>query len=625
MLYSVIGYYSLILGLCFGLILILFSVKNFQNSKFDTKILSFTFLQFFFVVISFLCLVVSFILSDFSNETVFNNSHTTKPLFYKIAGTWGNHEGSLLLWLFVLTLFILIFLLKSKNQPTKYKILTLVFQQIIIIGFFVFLIKTSNPFNFLFPTPEEGLGLNPILQDPALAIHPPILYLGYVGSSIIFSSALAATSLNLITKSWATHIKMWILISWIFLTLGILLGSIWAYYELGWGGFWFWDPVENVSLMPWLALTTLLHCILILEKKLILTSWVIILSISTFTLSMCGTFLVRSGILNSVHTFANDPERGLFILIFLFSLIFLSLFIFFFFHKSNKDTPTSFFWLSKETSIIINNWFMMYFLSVVLIGTVYPIFLDVLSSQKISVGPPFYHKLIIPFLIPFLLMMAIGPKLKWIKSNLEDKTYLIILLLFSILLSFLIVKNFDTNFLLNTILISSALYLFLITLRDFFIKKYNNLSQNIAHFGFSLLILSIIFNNLFSTEIITNLKVGETFKSENTKIVFEGMSQKKEKNYQSIVGNFSIQNSKGKIENMSPELRIYNQPNIVTSEADIKTTLISDTFIVINLVQNQDYFNVRYQVKPFMIWIWISVVLISFGGLISFIKKKYEK
>ena len=625
MLYSVIGYYSLILGLCFGLILILFSVKNFQNSKFNTKILSFTFLQFFFVVISFLCLVVSFILSDFSNETVFNNSHTTKPLFYKIAGTWGNHEGSLLLWLFVLTLFILIFLLKSKNQPTKYKILTLVFQQIIIIGFFVFLIKTSNPFNFLFPTPEEGLGLNPILQDPALAIHPPILYLGYVGSSIIFSSALAATSLNLITKSWATHIKMWILISWIFLTLGILLGSIWAYYELGWGGFWFWDPVENVSLMPWLALTTLLHCILVLEKKLILTSWVIILSISTFTLSMCGTFLVRSGILNSVHTFANDPERGLFILIFLFSLIFLSLFIFFFFHKSNKDTPTSFFWLSKETSIIINNWFMMYFLSVVLIGTVYPIFLDVLSSQKISVGPPFYHKLIIPFLIPFLLVMAIGPKLKWIKSNLEDKTYLIILLLFSILLSFLIVKNFDTNFLLNTILISSALYLFLITLRDFFIKKYNNISQNIAHFGFSLLILSILFNNLFSTEIITNLKVGETFKSETTKIVFEGINQKKEKNYQSIIGNFSIQNSKGKIENMSPELRIYNQPNIVTSEADIKTTLISDTFIVINLVQNQDYFNVRYQVKPFMIWIWISVVLISFGGLISFIKKKYEK
>ena len=626
MLYSVIGYYSLILGLCFGLIIIYFSVKNFQNYQLlDNKILSFTFLQFFFVVISFLCLILSFVLSDFSNETVFNNSHTTKPLFYKIAGTWGNHEGSLLLWLFVLTLFILIFLLRSKKQPTKYKILTLVFQQMIIIGFFVFLIKTSNPFNFLYPTPEEGLGLNPILQDPALAIHPPILYLGYVGTSIIFSSALAATSLNIINKSWASHIKKWVLISWIFLTLGILLGSIWAYYELGWGGFWFWDPVENVSLMPWLALTTLLHCILVLEKKLILTSWVIILSIATFTLSMCGTFLVRSGILNSVHTFANDPERGLFILIFLFCLIFLSLLIFFFFYKNNKNNLTSLFWLSKETSIIVNNWFMMYFLSVVLIGTVYPIFLDVLSSQKISVGPPFYHKLIIPFLIPFLLIMAVGPKLKWIKSNLKDKFYLIILLAISILLSFLIVKNFDTKFLLNTILISSSMFLFFITLRDFFIKTHNNISQNIAHFGFSLLILSILFNNLFSTEIIANLKVGETFQSENTKIVFESINQEKEKNYQSIIGNFSIHNSKGKIENMLPELRIYNQPNIVTSEADIKTTLMSDKFIVINLVQNQDYFNIRYQVKPFMIWIWLSVVLISFGGLMSFIKKEHEK
>ena len=626
MLFSVIGHYSLILGLFIGLILVFFSIKNFRNSIYlDTKILSFTFLQFILVVVSFLCLILSFIFSDFSNETVFNNSHTTKPLFYKISGTWGNHEGSLLLWLLVLTLFIFLFLIKTKDQPIKYKILTLVFQQVIIIGFFVFLIKTSNPFNYLYPIPEEGLGLNPILQDPALAIHPPILYLGYVGSSIIFSSALAATSLNMISKKWASHIKKWVLISWVFLTLGILLGSIWAYYELGWGGFWFWDPVENVSLMPWLALTTLLHCVLVLEKKLVLTSWVIILSISTFTLSMCGTFLVRSGILNSVHTFANDPERGLFILIFLFSLIFISLFIFFFFHKPNQSNLNNFFWLSKETSIIINNWFMMYFLSVVLVGTVYPIFLDVLTSEKISVGPPFYHKLIIPFLIPFLLIMAIGPKLKWIKSNLEDKVYLISLLFISFLLSFLIVKNFNSNFLINTILISSALYLFFVTLRDFFIKKKNNISQNIAHFGFSLLILSILFNSLFSTEIITNLKVGETFETSTTKIIFKNINQKKEKNYKSVVGNFSIQNSNGKIDNLSPELRIYNQPNIVTSEADIKTTLLSDKFLVINLVQNQDYFNVRYQVKPFMLWIWLSVLLISLGALISLFKKEYEK
>ncbi len=625
MLYSSIGYYALILGLCISLILVYFSIKNFQNSTLNTKILSFTFLQFFLVVISFVCLIISFVLSDFSNETVFNNSHTTKPLFYKIAGTWGNHEGSLLLWLLVLTLFIFIFFLKTKKQTLKYKLLTLIFQQTIIIGFFLFLIKTSNPFNFIFPTPEEGLGLNPILQDPALAIHPPILYLGYVGSSIIFSSALAATCLNIISKVWASHIKKWIIASWVFLTLGILLGSIWAYYELGWGGFWFWDPVENVSLMPWLALTTLLHCIMVLEKKQALTSWVIILSISTFTLSMCGTFLVRSGILNSVHTFANDPERGLFILIFLFSLIFISIFIFFFFHKSSQSNLNNFFWLSKETSIIINNWFMMYFLSVVLIGTIYPIFLEVLSSQKISVGPPFYHKLIIPFLIPFLIAMAVGPKLKWIKSDIKDKVYLILLFTISIVLSFLIVKKFNSNLLINTILISSALYLFFITLRDFFIKKYGNISQNIAHFGFSLLILSILFNNLFSSEIITNLKVGETFTSSNTKIVFKSINKKEEKNYISIRANFRIENLNGIIDDLSPELRIYNQPNIATSEADIKTSLLSDKFIVVNAVQNKDYFNVRYQVKSFMLWIWLSVILISLAGFISFFKKEYEK
>ncbi len=426
----------------------------------------------------------------------------------------------------------------------------------------------------------------------------------------------------MVSTNWAIHIKKWVLISWIFLTLGILLGSIWAYYELGWGGFWFWDPVENVSLMPWLALTTLLHCILVLERKETLTSWVIILSIATFTLSMCGTFLVRSGILNSVHTFANDPERGLFILIFLFTLIFLSLLIFFVFHKPGQNNQANFFWLSKETSILINNWFMMYFLSVVLIGTVYPIFLDVISSQKISVGPPFYHKLIIPFLIPFLLMMAIGPKLKWIKSDLKDKIYLFSLLVISVLISFFIVKNFNANVLVNTILISAALYLFFITLRDFFIKKYKNLAQNIAHFGFSLLILSILFNNLFSSEIITNLKVGETYNSSKTKIVFESINQKKQKNYNSIIANFSITNSEGTNNYLSPELRIYNQPKITTSEADIKTTLMKDKFIVINLVQNQDYFNVRYQVKPFMLWLWLSVMIISFGGLISLLKKR---
>ncbi len=623
---SLIGSYSLIFGLGCSVLIIFFSVKDFNKSgNLNSKVISFTFLQLFFIVVSFFGLILSFVNSDFSNETVFNHSHTTKPLFYKITGTWGNHEGSLLLWLLVLTLFIFLFLLSSKKEPKKYRILTLLFQQVIIFGFFIFVIKTSNPFSYIFPIPTEGLGLNPILQDPALAIHPPILYLGYVGSSIIFSSVLAATTLNYITKQWAKDIKKWILVSWIFLTLGILLGSIWAYYELGWGGFWFWDPVENVSLMPWLALTTLLHCILVLEKRLILTSWVIILSIATFTLSMCGTFLVRSGILNSVHTFANDPERGLFILIFLFCLIFLSFFVFFFFHKIENRNTSNFFWLSKETSILINNWFMMYFLSVVLIGTVYPIFLEVISSEKISVGPPFYNKLIIPFLIPFLFAIAIGPKLNWIKSDFKNKKYLLLFLIVSLILSIFIVKNFKIDFLLNTILITSAFFLFFVTLRDLIVRQFTNLSQSVAHFGFSLLILSILLNNIFSTEIITNLKIGETFQSEKLKINFESLEHADKQNYKSLVGKFSIESFDGKVVVLNPELRIYNQPNIITSEADIKTNLLTDKFITMNIVHNQDYFNIRYQTKPYMVWIWISVLLISCGGLISFLRKKYEK
>ncbi len=622
MIYSTLGYYSLIFGLIVSLPIFFFSIINFKNERIlDNKIVSFSFIQLFLVVISFMGLVFSFVYSDFSNETVFNNSHSTKPLFYKISGTWGNHEGSLLLWLVVLTLFIFLFLIGSKGLLKKYRILTVLFHQIIIIGFFIFLIKFSSPFNFIFPTPYEGMGLNPILQDPALAIHPPILYLGYVGSSIIFSSVLAATTLNYISKNWAAHIKNWVLISWVFLTLGILLGSIWAYYELGWGGFWFWDPVENVSLMPWLALTTLLHCILILEKRSILSSWVIILSIATFTLSMCGTFLVRSGILNSVHTFANDPERGLFILTFLFILVLISLIVFFTFHKSENQNPNSFFLISKETSILINNWFMMYFLSVVLIGTLYPIFLDVISSQKISVGPPFYHKLIVPFLIPFLIFMAIGPQLKWIKAELQNKIHLVVIFIISLLISFLIFKNLEINFLVNTVLVGSAFYLFFITIRDFFLKKPNNIQQNIAHFGFSLLILSILFNNIFSSELITNLKVGESFKNDRFEIIFNNLKKSKEKNYISFKGNFSIRENEIKDE-LEPELRVYNQPNIITSEADIKTTFFMDKFITMNSVQNEEYFNIRYQVKPFMLWIWISVLLISLGGLISLFKKK---
>jgi len=620
---SHIGYYSLLLGFIISAILLFYSIFYFKKNsqKINQNIFSLLFFQFFTVVISFISLVYSFIISDFSNATVYNNSHSTKPMFYKITGTWGNHEGSLLLWLLVLTFFIFLFIIFSKKQPVKYRFLSIFFQQIIISGFFLFLLLTSNPFIFLFPIPNEGLGLNPILQDPALAIHPPILYLGYVGSSIIFSASLASLIQNNINKEWANHIKKWIQIAWFFLTIGILLGSIWAYYELGWGGFWFWDPVENVSLMPWLCLTALFHTVIVLEKRNLLKSWTIILSIATFTFSMIGTFLVRSGILNSVHTFANDPERGVFILIFLFSLIFLSIILFFIYQVNESRSEKNFFLVSKETSILINNWFMMYFLSVILIGTTYPIFLEVITNEKISIGPPFFNKLIIPFLILFLIFMALGPNLKWIKDNYKNIKYSRIVLFFIfIFISFYLVKKTSSEILFTSILGGAALYLSFITIIEFLNKK-SNVSQTIAHFGFSLFVLSILLNSLFSSEFSANMKIGQELAYKKEQIKFLKIKTFDKENYKSFIANFEIKDEKKNITSLYPEIRIYNQPNILTSEADIKTSIFLDKFIVINLLKGEEIFNVRYQTKPFMIWIWISVCLISIGGMLGILKK----
>ncbi len=617
-----LGNYSLYVALLISIFVISKTSLSLRKSSITLSgnIFSLISVQSIMVIISFLTLIYAFVTSDFSNETVYNNSHTAKPLFYKISGTWGNHEGSLLLWLLVLTIFLFIFTVESKNLSQRYRTLTLFFQQIIIFGFLLFILFTSNPFSNLFPIPNEGTGLNPILQDPALAIHPPILYLGYVGTSIIFSSALAAIISGSINKSWASHIKKWVLVSWVFLSIGILLGSIWAYYELGWGGFWFWDPVENVSLMPWLCLTALLHTIFTLEKRDIFHSWAVILSITTFALSMSGTFLVRSGILNSIHTFANDPSRGVFILCFLFILIFLSILIYFFYQKTIKENLTKPYLISKETAVLLNNLFMMFFLSVVLIGTVYPIFLEVINSEKISIGPPFYHKLLIPFLIPFLFFMAIGPNIKWINDKIGKINFTqVSIFIISIIVSYFFVKKYGVSYLLSLPLFILSIFLFFITIKDFFGKKVN-ISQKISHFGFSLLILSILLNGVLSKEFSSNMKVGDERKFLNKTIKFESIKVIKEQNYQSLIGEFNIKDENNSL-SLKPELRIYDQPQTITSEADISSTIFSDNFLVFNVLKNDGFYNVRYQIKPFMIWIWISVILISFGGLISLKKK----
>ena len=621
MISNYIGFYALLFGLVISFILIVKSILFLKNKNKVDNFFSLLSSQFILTVISFLSLIYSFVNSDFSNNTVFNHSHTSKPLFYKISGTWGNHEGSLLLWLLVLTFFIMIFFIKSGNLKLTYRVLTIFFQQIIILGFYIFIIFTSNPFGVLYPVPLQGLGLNPILQDPLLAIHPPVLYLGYVGSSIIFSSSLATLVTNTMDNEWAKHIKKWIFTSWIFLTLGIMLGSIWAYYELGWGGFWFWDPVENVSLMPWFCLTALIHTISVLEKRNMLQSWTFILSIMTFTLSMSGTFLVRSGILNSIHTFANDPSRGLFILVFLFSLILLSIFIFFVYYENIKVKEIQFKFISKETSILFNNWFLMYFLSVVLVGTIYPIFLEAFTNEKISVGEPFYQKLITPFMVPFLIFMAFAPNISWIKQKAKIfNIKILILFLLNLILSFYIVRLTDTKYLFSTILITSALFLFLISLKDF-INSNSLISQRISHLAFSILILSILFNGILAKEYNSNMGVGDEVKFFNGTIKFLKISINKENNYQNIKGTFEYKNLQNKDILFEPEIRVYDQPNISTSEADIKTNFFTDNILNFNLLKDEEYFSVRYQYKPLMFWVWISTFFLAFGGVLSFFRK----
>ena len=617
-----VGNYSLYISLIASIYLIFKSFKLSKRSSknLDSKIFSVLSIQTAMVLISFFSLIYVFIISDFSNETVYNNSHTTKPLLYKISGSWGNHEGSLLLWLLVLNIFLFIFLIKSQKQSNNYRLLTVLFQEIIIFGFLLFILLTSNPFTNLYPIPKEGTGLNPILQDPALAIHPPVLYLGYVGTSIVYSSSLAALVCGIVNKNWAHHIKKWIMVSWIFLTIGITLGSIWAYYELGWGGFWFWDPVENVSLMPWFCLTALLHTVIVLEKRNLFQFWTIILSITTFSLSMSGTFLVRSGIFNSIHTFANDPSRGVFILCFLFFLIFLAIFIFFIYQKNISKNFSKSLMISRETAILVNNLFMMFFLSVVLVGTVYPIFLEVINGLKISIGPPFYQKLIVPFLIPFLFFMAIGPKVNWIKDKVEKiNLQQLVFLIISIFISYLIITKYNVNYLFAVPLFGLGFFLFFFTIKDFFFQI-STLSQKLAHFGFSLLIISILFNGILAKEYSSNMKVGDEREFMHKTLIFESLEVIQNSNYQSLVAEFKLlENSKNL--KFKPEIRIYNQPKTLTSEADIISTIYSDNFLVFNILKDDGYYNVRYQYKPLMIWIWLSVVLISIGGFLSYFKK----
>jgi cytochrome c-type biogenesis protein CcmF len=614
------GNFLLILSILFTSFIIYqsFACLKKTNDMIFKSIYRISLLQSTTILICFFTLVGAFMVSDFSLINVYQNSHTLKPIFYKISGTWGNHEGSLLLWVIILTIFSFLFLITNKNHPKNYRINTLIIQNILILGFLFFILFNSNPFSSISPIPKEGLGLNPILQDPALAIHPPLLYVGFVGSSIYFSAAMASVITNYSGKFFAQSIKSWVIISWSFQTLGILVGSIWAYYELGWGGFWFWDPVENASLLPWFAMTALLHSLLVLEKRNILYFWSIILCLLTFTLSVTGTFLVRSGILNSVHTFANDPSRGIYILSFLSLMIFASVYILFTKYKPTNDQINS---NSKETFILINNWFMMFYLITVLLGTLYPIFTDAISNNKISVGPPFYNSVIIPVVIIFLFFMAIGPKVRWIKNEFLNFKDLLKIIVGAIAVNFIITYFFKSYSLISNLIIISSVFLIISTISDAIKKPKINFARVISHFSFGFLIFFIGLNHNFSIEKDFNLKLGETKKIDNYNFELKDLKLQQYDNYKAVIGKIQISDlSTNKKRTLNPEIRIYDNPQTLTYEASIKTNFFRDYYLTMSNIDRSDYYNIKFQEKPLMIWIWISVVMLSFGGFLSFIR-----
>ena len=617
------GNFLLILNTLFCFLIIYLSINSLktQNNLVPKSIYQVSLLQSTSIIVCFFTLVAAFLISDFSLITVYQNSHSLKPTFYKISGTWGNHEGSLLLWVIILTIFSFLFFIYNKKHPKDFRLYTLIIQNLLILGFLFFILFNSNPFSKITPIPNEGLGLNPILQDPALAVHPPLLYVGFVGSSIYFSAAMASMITNYSNNSFALSIKSWVMISWTFQTLGILVGSIWAYYELGWGGFWFWDPVENASLLPWFAMTALLHSLLVLEKRNLLYFWTIILCLLTFTLSVTGTFLVRSGILNSVHTFANDPSRGIYILIFLSLMIFASIYFLFSKYKPTNDLINS---NSKETFVLINNWFMLFYLLTVLIGTLYPVFTDALTNNKISVGPPFYNTVIFPVVAVFLFFMAIGPNVKWIKNKFNELKNFVFFLILAMVINFLIVFLFKSYTIISNLIIISSLFLIISSLFDLVrsLKKSNfDLARIISHLSFGFLVLFIGLNHNFSIEKDFNLKVGETINFDNYEIKFKTLNLKNFSNYKALVGDLEVKNIKfGEINTLNPEIRIYDSPSTLTYEAAIKTNLVKDYYLTMSNIDRSEFYNIKFQKKPMMIWIWISVFMLSLGGFLRVFK-----
>jgi cytochrome c-type biogenesis protein CcmF len=591
--------------------------------------------QLLFVATAFACLTYAFVTSDFSLQVVAANSHTAKPLLYKVSGVWGNHEGSMLLWILILSIFGAAVAVFGNNIPDRLRSLVLAVHGAIGFGFLVFVVATSNPFVILPDPPLDGAGLNPILQDPGLAIHPPFLYLGYVGFSMAFSFSIAALIEGKVDACWARWVRPWVLAAWCFLTIGITLGSAWAYYTLGWGGWWFWDPVENASLMPWLAGTALLHSALVVERRNSLTSWTILLGILTFSLSLIGTFLVRSGVLTSVHAFAQDPSRGVFILA-LIAITTGGALALFSIRAPSLKTGAPFSLVSRESGLTLNNALLTVAAFTVFLGTFYPLVIDMIGGDKISVGPPYYNRTFVPLFTPLLIVMALGPALKWKRDDLRAAfaklkvalaaavaAFASVMIIagvsyalaavFMAIAAWLIVGSLlllVQRTRIGTASLDTSLRLLVTTPRSFY-------GLVIAHAGMGLLVVGVTGMSVWATEKIEVLRPGQSLSLSGYELKLRSVTNVAGPNYEAERATFDVKRSGHYVTRLVSERRFFPVRQQLTTSAGIRTNILSNLYVAVGDGDSATGWNVRFYYHPCAPLIWIGPLFMAFGGFVS--------
>jgi cytochrome c-type biogenesis protein CcmF len=632
-----IGHYALVLAL--GLALIQAVVPMIGARWRDDTLMGVAgptaMAQLVFVALAFAALAACYVASDFSVQNVFENSHSAKPLLYKITGVWGNHEGSMLLWVLILALFGAMVAAFGGNLPATLKANVLAVQSWIAAAFYAFILGTSNPFLRLAEPPFEGRDLNPILQDIGLAVHPPMLYLGYVGFSIAFSFAIAALIEGRIDAAWARWVRPWTLAAWMCLTLGIAMGSYWAYYELGWGGWWFWDPVENASLMPWIAGTALLHSAVVMEKRSALKIWTILLAILTFSLSLIGTFLVRSGVLTSVHTFASDPTRGVFILAILIFFIGGALALYAWRAPALKQGGL-FAPISREGALVLNNLFLTTACATVFIGTLYPLALEALTGEKISVGAPFFNLTFGPLFVPLLVAMPFGPLLAWKRGDIAGAAQRLVFAFAVALIG--VAVTFALTYggpVLAPFAIGLALFAMVGAFADVWeragfrrvplgtaIGRARGLPRSawgtaFAHFGIGVALLGIVCESNWNSERIVTLKPGEAVSVNSYDLTFNGMVQTQGPNYRELTAKFTVGSGGETIGQLEPSKRTFATRQMSTTEAALMTRGFSQLYLSLGDLNADGSLAVRLYHKPLVLLIWLGPLLMVFGGGLS--------